>query len=102
MVLAIAAPVPAAVAAGGVDEYSLNLPDGGNGQPSDGGSEPETAPVAPVAPVVPTTPVAPTETYVEPTVVAPTPTVATPDKPKPQPVYGSTSVSAALGPERVP
>ena len=100
-VLAVGAVAPAAATPPGVDEYQLNLPDGGGGE----SSEPQTteAPpttTTPAAPTVaPTVPVAPEESTVVP--VAPT---EPPDKPKKHHkvvIHGSTSPNAKLGPQEI-
>jgi hypothetical protein len=103
-VLSLVAAAPAAASAPGVDEYQLNLPNGGG----DGGSStPEQTTPAPTTttPVTPTVPVAPTVT---PTTTVPSTTVPVapvkPHKRKPHHavVLGSTSVNAKLGPEQSP
>ncbi len=77
-----------AFAPAAVDEYSLNLPDGG---------DEAAAPAAP-APVAPAAPVAPLATAA-PELAAP---VVSEPKPKPKPVYLATSVSAAAGAQAIP
>jgi hypothetical protein len=101
-VLAVGAVAPAAATPPGVDEYQLNLPDGGGGgsttEPE--ASEPAPATTTPTAPTVaPTVPVAPTT---EAPVVPTTPTEP-PDKPKHHRVviHGSTSPNAKLGPQEI-
>jgi hypothetical protein len=83
-VLAVGAVAPAAATPPGVDEYQLNLPDGGGGGST---TEPETSEPAPTtdAPVVPTRP------------------TEHPDKPKHHRVviHGSTSPNAKLGPQEI-
>jgi hypothetical protein len=99
-VLAVGAAAPAAATPPGVDEYELNLPDGGGGstsEPQPTEPAPTTTPAAPT--VAPTVPVAPT---VEAPVVPTTPT-----EPKPKPkhhkvvIHGSTSANAKLGPQEI-
>lgn len=104
VVLGLGVAAPAVASAPGVDEYELNLPNGGG----NGSSTPEppttttpTTAAAPVTPTVPTTQVAPTTT-------APPPVVPSGPAKSHKPehhravVLGSTSVNAKLGPEQTP
>ncbi len=93
---------PALAPAQGPDEYSLNLPDGGNGESAPGGGEPveeaapvDAAPTAPIAPVAPTTITDDGGSVV---------VDGGRKKPKrePEPILGSTSLNGQLGPQRVP
>jgi hypothetical protein len=87
----VATPAPAS-AAPGVDEYTLNLPDGSG---SDSGEETTTAPTTPVYPTTPTY-----ETY------APTTTAVAKKKRKPPeelaPALTASSANASLGPAKTP
>jgi hypothetical protein len=100
-VLAVGAVAPAAATPPGVDEYQLNLPDGGGGGSST--EQPTTeapATTAPAAPAVaPTVPIAPTV----PTPIAPTAPTEPKHKKKPHEVviHGSTSLNAKLGPQEI-
>ena len=92
------APAPALAQ---VDEYELNLPDGGSGGSTDtaDGTTTGPAPAATVPVPATTAPVPTVPTSAEPIVIDP---VTGRPKPKPKPVYGTTSPNAALGPQAIP
>jgi hypothetical protein len=101
-VLAVGAVAPAAATPPGVDEYELNLPNGGgdgsSSEPQTTEAPPTTTPAAPT--VTPTVPVEPTETVP----VAPVSPTEPRHKPKHHKVviHGSTSANAKLGPQEIP
>ena len=94
------APAPALAQ---VDEYELNLPDGGSGGSTDTTApDTSTAPATTAPATTPTAPITTTPSLTAPVIDPVTGIVKPPKPPKPEPVYGSSSPNATLGPQEIP